>query len=290
MRGAAHVNATQHDQVGGDARLEFDKVSVSYNGTPILEGVSLHIPHGARAAVVGPNGAGKSTLFKALVGLLPLQGGNIRVHGQPLGRHRDLVAYVPQREEVDWRFPVSVLDVVLMGRFGRNGWIRGPGRVDREAALRGLAQMGMEAFATSPVGELSGGQQQRVFLARALAQDPHVLLLDEPFTGVDAPTQEATLAMLDGLRAKQVTVLVSTHDLNMAASRFDEVVLLNRRLVASGPPAAVFTRENITAAFGARVLFFEGSALVDECCPPGETGLHGTDELRKRLKEQGRRW
>jgi ABC-type Mn2+/Zn2+ transport system ATPase subunit len=252
--------------------------------------VSVQITHGARVAVVGPNGAGKSTLFKALVGLLPLRGGSIRVHGKPLGRHRDLVAYVPQREEVDWRFPVSVLDVVLMGRFGRSGWLRGPGRVDREAALRGLARMGIEGLAGTPVGELSGGQQQRVFLARALAQDPHILLLDEPFTGVDAPTQDATLAMLDGLREKEVTVLVSTHDLNMAASRFDQVVLLNRRLVASGPPRAVFTRENIAAAFGARVLFFEGSALVDECCPPGEAGLRPADDARRRLKERGRRW
>jgi ABC-type Mn2+/Zn2+ transport system ATPase subunit len=150
--------------------------------------------------------------------------------------------------------------------------------------------MGIETLSDTPVGELSGGQQQRVFLARALAQDPHILLLDEPFTGVDAPTQETTLAMLDALRTKGVTVLVSTHDLNMAAGRFEQVVLLNRRLIASGPPAEVFSRENIMAAFGARVLFFEGSAVVDECCPPGETGLHHHEGIRERLRKQGRRW
>jgi ABC-type Mn2+/Zn2+ transport system ATPase subunit len=150
--------------------------------------------------------------------------------------------------------------------------------------------MGIEAFSDTPVGELSGGQQQRVFLARALAQDPHILLLDEPFTGVDSPTQETTLAMLDGLRSKGVTVLVSTHDLNMAASRFEQVVLLNKRLIASGPPSEVFSRDNITAAFGSRVLFLEGSAVVDECCPPGESGLHGSEGIRERMKKQGRRW
>jgi ABC-type Mn2+/Zn2+ transport system ATPase subunit len=290
VKEAARMNDTGNSGAGEDARLEFAGVSVSYDGAPILDGVSFHVPHGARVAVVGPNGAGKSTLFKVLVGLLPLREGVIRVHGRPLGRHRDLVAYVPQREEVDWRFPVSVMDVVLMGRFGRRGWVGGPDRIDREAALRGLTRMGIEPLSDTPVGELSGGQQQRVFLARALAQDPHILLLDEPFTGVDAPTQETTLAMLDGLRDKGVTVLVSTHDLNMAAGRFEQVVLLNRRLIASGSPAEVFSRENIMTAFGARVLFFEGSAVVDECCPPGETGLHSHEGIREKMRKQGRRW
>ena len=290
MKEAAHVKGAGSDESGGNNRLEFVGVSVSYGGAPILDGVSFHVSHGARAAIVGPNGAGKSTLFKALVGLLPLREGVIRVHGRPLGRHRDLVAYVPQKEEVDWRFPVSVMDVVLMGRFGRRGWVGGPDRIDREAALRGLTQMGIETLTDTPVGELSGGQQQRVFLARALAQDPHILLLDEPFTGVDAPTQETTLSMLDGLRNNGVTVLVTTHDLNMAANRFEQVVLLNKRLIASGSPSEVLNRDNLLAAFGSRVLFFEGSAVVDECCPPGETGLHGHESVRERMRKQGRRW
>jgi len=258
-----------------NARLELEDVTVSYNGAPVLENVTFHVHHGARVAVVGPNGAGKSSLFKALVGLLPVSRGRILIHGQTLGRHRDLVAYVPQREEVDLHFPVTVFDVALMGRFGRRGWLKAPDVTDRKAVLRGLERMGIAGLANTPLGELSGGQQQRAFLARALAQEPHLLLLDEPFTGVDAPTQEATLGMLDLLRDEGVTVLVSTHDLNMAASRFEQVVLLNRRLVASGSPVHVFSPENIREAFGPRVLFLGGAAVVDECCPPGGAGKGG---------------
>ncbi len=193
----------------GPARLELIEVNAGYNGSLILQNLSFQVPHGERVAVVGPNGAGKSTLFKALVGLLPLRSGSILIHGQPLGHHHDCVAYVPQREEVDWRFPVSVLDVVLMGRFGRTGWLRRPSPADRSAAKYRLEQMGIANLARTPIGDLSGGQQQRVFLARALAQEPHILLMDEPFTGVDVTTQETTLALLEQLRRENVTVLVS---------------------------------------------------------------------------------
>jgi manganese/iron transport system ATP-binding protein len=252
------------------ARLELEGVSTGYNGQPVLRDLSFQVPHGGQVAVVGPNGAGKSTLFKVLVGLLPVRSGQIYIHGQPLGSHQDCVAYVPQREEVDWRFPVTVFDVVMMGRYGKRGWFGRPKEADRRAVTRGLEQMGIGQLAEKPIGELSGGQQQRVFLARALAQEPHILLMDEPFTGVDFATQEVTLGLLEQLRSAQVTVLVSTHDLNMAIQRFDRVLLLNKRLIAYGVAQEVFTPETIREAFGAKVLDLQGMVVVDDCCPPDE--------------------
>jgi len=257
-------------EVHEPARLDLEGVSVAYDGQPVVCDVTLQVPHGARVAVVGPNAAGKSTLFKALVGLLPLRQGRVLIHGRPLGSHQDCVAYVPQREEVDWQFPVTVADVVMMGRYGRLGWLRRPGAVDRVVVGRCLAQMGMAELAGRPIGELSGGQQQRVFLARALAQEPHILLMDEPFTGVDVATQEVVLQLLDQLREEGVTVMVSTHDLNLASARFQQVLLLNRRVIAYGTPAEVLTPRHVAEAFGGQVLFLEGAIVVDQCCPPGE--------------------
>ena len=249
--------------------LTVENIVVSYNDHPALDDVSFQVPHGTRVAVVGPNGAGKSTLFKALVGLLPLRRGHILIHGLPLGNHKDCVAYVPQREEVDWKFPVTVSDVVLMGRYGNLGWFHRPGKHDGVIVARSLEQMGIANLAREPIGELSGGQQQRVFLARALAQEPHILLMDEPFTGVDANTQEATLNLLDELKRQLVTVMVSTHDLNLASSRFDQVLLLNHQLIAYGTPAQVFTPAIVTRAFGAHTLVLDGKpVVVDDCCPP----------------------
>lgn len=255
------------------ARLEIEHVSVGYNGKPILEDITFQVPHGARVAVVGPNGAGKSTLFKALIGLLPLRQGRIFIHGLPLLNHKDCLAYIPQREEVDWRFPVTVEDVVMMGRFGRQGWLGRPSAEDHERVNHSLVQMGIANLAKKPIGDLSGGQQQRVFLARALAQEPHILLMDEPFNGVDIATQETTMALLDDIRSRQVTVLVSTHDLNMAAERFDYVLLINHVLIAYGTPQEVFTSQHISRAFGSQVLYMDGAVLVDECCAP-ETHTH----------------
>jgi len=252
------------------AHLQVENVTVAYNGQPVLRDVSFLVPHGMRVAVVGPNGAGKSTLFKSLVGLLPVRAGQIVVHGQPLGHHKECVAYVPQREEVDWKFPVTVSDVVMMGRYGNLGWLKRPGKYDHAVVTRCLEQMQMANLARAPIGELSGGQQQRVFLARALAQEPHILLMDEPFTGVDASTQAATLALLTQLQSQGVTVMVSTHDLNLATTRFDQVLLINHRVIAYGSAAHVFTPDNITQAFGTRTLMLDGkgSVVVDECCPP----------------------
>jgi manganese/iron transport system ATP-binding protein len=171
---------------------------------------------------------------------------------------------------VDWRFPVTVFDVVMMGRFGQYKLLRRASRNDREVVEHSLEQLGILDLADRPIGELSGGQQQRVFLARALAQEPHILLMDEPFTGVDFTTQETTLDLLEHLQSEQVTAMVSTHDLTLASERFDLVLLLNKRMVAYGSPQEVFTPQNLSRAFGSQVLFLDGVAVVDQCCPPEE--------------------
>ncbi len=250
-------------------RLEVESADIGYGDKIILHDLTFSVPHGARVAVVGPNGAGKSTLFKALVGLLPLQKGRILIHGRSLGDHKDCVAYVPQREDVDWRFPVTVSDVVMMGRFDHQGWFKSASAHDKQVVEKSLAQMGIAETANRSISDLSGGQQQRVFLARALAQEPHILLMDEPFTGVDAPTQEATLNLLDGLRDAQVTAMISTHDLNLAATRFDLMLLLNHRLVAFGKPEEVMKQAHLADAFGSHLTILpDGTVVVDECCPP----------------------
>jgi ABC-type Mn2+/Zn2+ transport system ATPase subunit len=247
--------------------LEVKDVTVAYGSRLALDSVSLVIPHAAQVAVVGPNGAGKSTLFKAMMGLLPMRTGEMLIHGRPAAEYRDPIAYVPQREDVDWRFPVTVHDVVAMGRYGLRGWLRRLSAADRQVVGRCLERMGISDLAERPIGELSGGQQQRVFLARALAQEPHILLLDEPFTGVDVSTREATLGLLADLRASAVTVLVSTHDLELAARRFDQVVLLNGSLISAGTPNEVFTQEHLQTAFGGQMVVIDGmSVFVDQCC------------------------
>jgi ABC-type Mn2+/Zn2+ transport system ATPase subunit len=259
----------------GAGVLLIEDLTVGYNGAPALDGASLAVPHGAQVAVVGPNGAGKSTLFKAIVGLLRPRAGRVLIHGRPPGDQTDPVAYVPQREEVDWRFPVTVSDVVMMGRYGRLGPLKRPRPADRAVVHDCLEQLGIADLATRPIGELSGGQQQRAFLARALAQEPHVLLLDEPFTGVDVRAKESVLELLARLRAKGITVMVSTHDMETASQRFELVALLNGRLIAYGPPADVFTPPHISAAFGGQALFLDGMVVIDQCCPGHVGDGHG---------------
>jgi ABC-type Mn2+/Zn2+ transport system ATPase subunit len=228
--------------------LEVENLTIGYNGANALEGVSFRIEAGERVAVVGPNGAGKTTLFRAMVGLLHPSQGAIKTNGAEVG-------YVTQRSAVDWTFPVTVHDVVMMGRIGRMGWLRWQRPHDREVVRRSLAQVGMLEYANRQIGELSGGQQQRVFIARALAQEATILLMDEPFAGVDAPSQEAILEILDRMRSQGVTVLVSLHDLNLAVERFDRLALLNRRLVAFGPPRQVVTPETLAEAYGGHALW-----------------------------------
>ena len=254
---------TVHDP----AHLAVDGVSVAYDGRPALSAVTMNVPRGAHVAVVGPNGAGKSTLFKAIVGLLRVRSGSIRIGGCIANERRQAVAYVPQREEIDWRFPVTVSDVVMMGRYGRLHWLRRPRSVDRDVVAHCLDELGIAGLARRSIGELSGGQQQRVFLARALAQEPEVLLLDEPFTGVDVGARSALLDLIAGLRISDVTVLVSTHDMETASRRFELVALLNGRLIAFGRAPEVFTPEHLSVAFGGHALFLRDLVVIDQCCP-----------------------
>lgn len=254
--------------------LRVESVTVGYDGAPALEDVSFSVSQGEQVAVVGPNGAGKSTLFKVIAGLLSPEAGRVSVLGCDPRQDRVEISYVSQRKDVDFSFPVTVADVVMMGRVRRMGWLRWPTRRDREAVMEALAQVGMEGLADRPIGELSGGQQQRVFIARALAQGAELLLMDEPFGGVDATSEQAILDLLDRLRDGGMTILLSTHDLNLAADRFDRVLLLNRRLIANGPPQEVFCPEVLRQAYGGQLAVWEHERglvmLGDTHCSAGE--------------------
>jgi manganese/zinc/iron transport system ATP- binding protein len=215
--------------------------------------VDLAVPHGRLVGIVGPNGAGKSTLIKAALGLLPLSSGWVKVFGQPAKKNLTRIGYVPQRESVDWDFPVSVMDVVLMGRYGRLGLIRRPTRQDRDVARECLDKVKMLPYANRQISNLSGGQQHRVFLARALAQESDLYFMDEPFSGVDAATESAIVTLLHELRDKGKTLLVVHHDLPTARDYFDMLLLLNMRVVAFGPTAEVFTAGLLQKTYGGRL-------------------------------------
>jgi len=240
--------------------LEAHDLTVAYHTKPVLWDVDLFIPEGQLVAIVGPNGAGKSTLLKAALGLVPLSSGYVRVFGKPYHEVRSRVAYVPQRESVDWDFPASVLDVVLMGRYGRRGWFRRPSRADREAAETALERVGMAEYRDRQISRLSGGQQQRTFLARALAQDAELYLMDEPFAGVDAVTERAIVQLLRDLRDRGRTVVAVHHDLQTVPEYFDWVALLNMRLVAAGPLAETFTAQKLNDTYGGRLAILERAA------------------------------
>jgi manganese/zinc/iron transport system ATP- binding protein len=239
--------------------LDVHDVTVAYQRKPVLWDVDLTFTEPRLVAVVGPNGAGKSTLLKAILGLVPLLSGRVGVLGMPLARQRLKVGYVPQRSSVDWNFPVNVLDVVLMGTYGRLGWFRRPGRAERQLALECLDQVGLIGLEKRQIGQLSGGQQQRVFLARALAQQAEVYLMDEPMAGVDEPTEKVVLGLLQGLRSRGKLVLVVHHDLRTVPEYFDDVVLLNTRLIAHGPVATTFTPDNLRKTYEGRLAILEAA-------------------------------
>jgi manganese/iron transport system ATP-binding protein len=233
--------------------LEVQDISVIYrNGNRALDGASFSVPGGSITALVGINGSGKSTLFKALMGFVPLASGRISIMGMNVGRAlgRNLVAYVPQSEEIDWSFPVLVEDVVMMGRYGHMNFLRMARAADRAAVDEALDRVNMSAYRKRQIGELSGGQKKRVFLARALAQEGQVILLDEPFTGVDVTTENQIIELLKDLRAEGRVLLVSTHNLGSVPEFCDRAVLINRRILAEGPTEEVFTQKNLQKAFG----------------------------------------
>ena len=233
--------------------LEIHDLTASYHRKPVLWGIDLQVPKGKLVGIIGPNGAGKSTLIKAIMGLLPLSSGWVKIFGEPFQANLRRVGNVPQRESVDWDFPVNVMDVVLMGRYGRLGLFKRPKKQDREIARECLEKVKMLPYADRQIANLSGGQQQRVFLARALAQESDLYLMDEPFAGVDAATESAIVEIMHELKSRGKTLLVVHHDLPTARNYFDLLILLNMRLVAFGPTEEVFNYELLQKTYGGRL-------------------------------------
>lgn len=249
--------------------LEISNLTVRYENALALDNLTLRVTSGERLAVIGPNGAGKSTLFKVVAGVLQPTSGEVKVFGNGPGGHI-CIAYVPQRSQVDWKFPVSVADVVMMGRVGKMGLLGWPKTSDWEYVHQSLRVVGLRDLAGRQISELSGGQQQRMFIARALAQEAELMLMDEPFTGLDVASQQDILHIMDELRQRGVTVLASTHDLNLASEHFDRVLLLNRHIFGLGLPSEVFTTEHLINAFGGHLRLLQNEtevvAVGDTCC------------------------
>ncbi|MDA1044822.1 MAG: ABC transporter ATP-binding protein [Verrucomicrobia bacterium] len=235
-------------------------MTVAYHHKPVLWDIEYDAPEGKLIGIIGPNGAGKSTLIKAVMDLVPRASGRVMIYGKPYAKQRGLVGYVPQRESVDWDFPVNAMDVVVMGRYGEIGWCRPIRRQDKEIAMHALERVGMADYAHRQISQLSGGQQQRVFLARALAQDAMVYFMDEPFAGVDAATEGAIIAILQELIQRKRTVFVVHHDLQTVPHYFDELILLNMRIVAQGPTADVFTQDNLNKTYGGKLTLLDEAA------------------------------
>lgn len=257
MQERKRLRRRQAEQPAGSG-IKANGLSVIYrNGNVALADATFDIPTSTICALVGINGSGKSTLFKSIMGLVPLARGEVSILGQPAGKAlaRNTVAYVPQNEEVDWNFPVLVEDVVMMGRYGHMGFLRRASATDKRKVDEALERVNMSEYRQRQIGELSGGQKKRVFLARALAQEGQVILLDEPFTGVDVTTEDAIIELLKSLRDEGRVMLVSTHNLGSVPQFCDQVVLVNRRVLDAGPTESVFTQQNLQQAFGGTLRF-----------------------------------
>jgi len=271
----AHTTAPRstldaHPEHSADSPVSIHAMTVSYSRKPVLWDVDYDAPSESLVAIVGPNGAGKSTLIKACLGLIPMAAGTVEFWGQSYKQARSRIGYVPQRESVDWDFPVSALDVVCMGRYRKIGWCRPVTKSHKLAAIEALDRVGMADYAKRQISQLSGGQQQRIFLARALAQEADLYFMDEPFAGVDAATEHAIIGVLQELRASGKTVIVVHHDLQTVPQYFDHVMLLNMRIVASGPVHETFTNENLHKAYGGRLtLLAEASEAVARAAKGG---------------------
>lgn len=257
--------------------LDVNRVSLRYDGRAALENITFHLHGGECVAVVGPNGAGKSSLLKLVAGVLRPTEGEVTVSGSGPRGHV-CIGYIPQRSQVDWRFPVSVADVVMMGRIAKLGLFGWPKKRDWDFVRTAIDSVGITDLYSRQIGELSGGQQQRMFIARALAQEAELMLMDEPLSGLDTPSQEGLLALLGGLKQKGVTVLLATHDLEQAAQYFDKILLLNHRMVTFGSPAEVLTPGYLLEAYGGRLRVADGkpalAALDDNCCEEQEPHDH----------------
>jgi len=262
---AAHSNSkhsklSEYPEHSAESPLSIHAMTVAYHKKPVLWDVDYDAPANKLIAIVGPNGAGKSTFIKSCLGLIPKASGLVEFWGQSYRKVRSRIGYVPQRESVDWDFPVSALDVVCMGRYRRIGWCRPVTRKHKLAALDCLELVGMRDFANRQISQLSGGQQQRVFIARALAQQAELYFMDEPFAGVDAATERAIIQVLRELKNNGKTVIVVHHDLQSVPEYFDEVILLNMRVVASGPVGEVFTESNLHKTYGGRLTLLSEAA------------------------------
>ena len=251
-----------------DSPLWINDLTVAYHRNPVLWDIDLTLPEGQLIAVVGPNGAGKSTLIKSVLGLVAKASGTVTIYGKPYEHQRHLVGYVPQRESVDWDFPVNALDVVAMGLYRQIGWFKPVTRRHRQKAMDELEKVGMGAYARRQISQLSGGQQQRVFLARALAQDARLYFMDEPFVGVDVATERAIIALLKDLKSAGKTCMVVHHDLQTVPTYFDHVILLNMRVVDAGPVGTVFTEENLKKTYGGKLTLLS-QALHEYTRDPG---------------------
>jgi manganese/zinc/iron transport system ATP- binding protein len=254
--------------------LEIHDLTVAFDRKPVLWNIDLTVPQGKLVGIMGPNGAGKSTLIKAVMGLLPLSSGYTKIFDQSIDTVRNRISYVPQRESVDWDFPASVLDVVLMGRYAKLGLFKRPRKADRDAAIDCLRKVGLEQFMNRQISQLSGGQQQRTFLARALAQQADIYFMDEPFAGVDAATEKAIIDLLREMTEAKKTVIVVHHDLQSVNDYFDWIILLNTRLIASGPTETTFTHDNLQEAYGGKLTILSdvGELIRRENFPNRESG------------------